>query len=210
MNDSKPPDIPRPRPVDYSPQAKIDSRPRLSVRRSSLRWLRPHWLLGVVVGALPLLLFFLLFPPRTLSCPPPRVRCAMNLHGISKCVFLYQADHGGADPLGPWALLPEEYIVPGFCVCPKARTPAAAPPASGIWTPADLEGHCDYVLVSGFYGGASAELVLAFELCGNHDNEGCNVSYQGGQVQWQDDLDAWRADLSRTNEALARLREGKP
>ena len=173
-----------------------------------LRHLSLREAVAITIGVLTVVILLILFYPRTApQVLARRVVCASTLRSVGMGVALYQADHGGLDPVEWGELLGDDYSEPELLVCPSSGTVVAA----GA-TPADLEGHVDYVLVSGMgeEEDSPSDLIRAFELPGSHEGNGPNVVHVDGAVFYTDDSSKLMRQLQQVNDHLAKLRRGTP
>ncbi|MDB5304514.1 MAG: hypothetical protein JWM97_2063 [Phycisphaerales bacterium] len=112
-----------------------------------------------------------------------RVKCASNLRQIGLACIIYangQPDHAFPDSFQT-LLKSGASLSPTVFVCPSSND---SPPtgASGINVP----GHLSYVYAGAGLTDRAGNLdVLAYEPLGNHKNDGINVLYADGHVEFQ-------------------------
>ena len=156
------------------------------------------WILGFA------LVFLVGILPATLSRTygvPYWVRCAHNLHGIGKCVILYQSEH---DMLPPNLAALVAYGQPAeIFKCPSTDTEKATT------QPADFTAHCDYIYAPNME--EEKELVMAFELPANHRQDVVNVLFNNFRVKTiQQEMDQFVSLIQELNDYHAGLRRTKP
>ncbi len=120
-----------------------------------------------------------------------RAKCSSNLHQIGLAILLYQQDHGGAYPDTLGRLAENEQIGAEVFVCPSGndeRSDGATPAAVA----ADIDAgpakhHCSYVYVGRGLTDKTetAATVVAYDPLSDHDDDGGNVLYGDGRVDWQ-------------------------
>jgi prepilin-type processing-associated H-X9-DG protein len=116
-----------------------------------------------------------------------RIKCASNLRQIGQALNMYAASNGGQFPpdLPTLLAMTGMGVTSATFVCPSSQD-AAAPGA----TPAAQAGnltkgpHLSYVYVPGLTVQAPAGTVLMHERLTNHRNDGINVLYVDGSVNW--------------------------
>ncbi|MDB5355449.1 MAG: hypothetical protein JWN24_1902 [Phycisphaerales bacterium] len=120
-----------------------------------------------------------------------RVKCASNLRQIGlACIMYANGESDGAFPDSFQTLLkaPSTSMSLDVLVCPSS-TDSPPTTASGISTP----GHLSYVYAgSGLTNRAGPNEVLAYEPLSNHKNDGINVLYADGHVEFQTRANAQR------------------
>ena len=131
-----------------------------------------------------------------------RVKCGSNLRQIGQAMLLYANEHNGAYPDTIGGLLEEDISVTAF-VCPASNdTPAVAgatPQASAANVQAG--GHLSYVyLGKGMTNTQPANAVLVYEPLTDHRNQGMNVLFGDGHVDW--------VTAQSANQILAELKAG--
>lgn len=168
-------------------------------------WFRhlPPWVI-VVVPILAVVTALFLMPFYHNCCSTElakRVICKTRLKGLGIAVVIYREDYDGLYPVGWGELLDSDYFKPKMLLCPASGTEAAEDT-----TPADLEGHVDYVLISGMEKDAPDNLVQAFELPRNHRQSIANTVYADTRVSHTDDFSEFMRQLQQVNDHLAELR----
>jgi len=136
-----------------------------------------------------------------------RVKCASNMRQVGQGMLLYANDHKGKypDTLGQ---LVEADINPLVFVCPSGNT---APPPPEIQRDAKkvaewINTNSDYVyLGAGLTNNTPADQILAYEKLNDHDQQGMNLLFGDGHVEWEI---APRA-MQRIQENAARLKDGQ-
>jgi predicted Zn finger-like uncharacterized protein/prepilin-type processing-associated H-X9-DG protein len=150
---------------------------------------------GIVVGSIavlliPCLISILLPALNRAREQANRVKCASNLRQIGlACIIYANGQRDGAFPDSFQTLLKSgASLSPDVFVCPSSND---SPPtgASGINVP----GHLSYVYSGiGLTNRAGNTDVLAYEPLGNHKNDGINVLYGDGHVEFQTRVTAQR------------------
>ena len=172
-----------PPPLDYRPP----ERPRPLLDRLATRPV-----LWAVAGGICLFLFFVLTQQRPYEGSPPRLRCQSHEHQIGLAILLYAQDHSGHYPPALADLLADEQIGPEVFTCPASNATAAVLPATppttqqvaaALAVPGHLSyvycGHADWV-----EGEVPADAVILYEPPANHANDGANVLFGDGHVDW--------------------------
>jgi prepilin-type processing-associated H-X9-DG protein len=117
-----------------------------------------------------------------------RVKCASNMRQIGMACLLYANDNKGKYPPDMGTMLKTQDIVADVFLCPS----------SGNQIPNDLRGanvdvlaawvnaNASYVYVgAGLKNDAPAETVVLYEKKEDHDEDGMNILYGDGHVEWQ-------------------------
>jgi prepilin-type processing-associated H-X9-DG protein len=161
-------------------------------RRSGANFL--VWTVGIIVigGMLSAVLLPSLCKPRETA---NRAKCASNLHQIGLAILLYSQENGGHYPPSLAVLIRDEQLTPAVMICPSGNDEASsaadtagivAEVAAAEKNEADHK-HC----MSYVYAGrgltsdtATAKTVLAYEPLGNHQDDGTNVLFGDGHVEW--------------------------
>jgi prepilin-type processing-associated H-X9-DG protein len=114
-----------------------------------------------------------------------RVPCASNLRQIGQAIFLYAKDHNGLCPAKLEDLIAATDLDPVVFVCPYTHD-RPADPKKPLAPQFAQPGHCSYrYLTSGVrLADLSADTPMATEDPANHDNEGANVLFGDGHVEW--------------------------
>jgi prepilin-type processing-associated H-X9-DG protein len=139
---------------------------------------------GIVVGAVTMLL-----GPCMLSILLPslnraremanRVKCASNMRQIGQDLMLYANANRGQYPPDLDTLLKNGTLTSAEYVCPSSNdTPAPA------GTPLTAGAHLSYVYVPGQNSQAPSNAVLLYENMTDHRNDGTNVLFGDGHVQF--------------------------
>jgi prepilin-type processing-associated H-X9-DG protein len=137
--------------------------------------------------------FLIIFLGLSLSTPSlhsrdtaPRVKCGSNLRQIGQAMLLYANEHGGQYPDSFETVLSSEEISADVFCCPST----SVRPASGATTQATIANfgaghHCSYCYVArGAIVKSSPDIVLAYEPLSNHDDDGMNVLFNDGHVEF--------------------------
>ena len=148
---------------------------------------------GIVLGGMGIavLLPSLCRPRETAN----RVKCASNLRQIGQAITLFAQGHGGAFPPSLAALPATEDITSEVMVCPSspdekatgADTAAVIAALTAAETNAPEHQHClSYVYVGQALTVKSVTdtTVVAYEHLENHDNDGTNVLFGDGHVEY--------------------------
>ena len=114
-----------------------------------------------------------------------RVPCASNLRQIGQAVFLYAEDHNGLCPAKLDDLITATDLSPTVFVCPDSHD-RPADPKRPLAAQFAQPGHCSYrYLTPGVrLADLSDDAPMATEDPANHDNEGANVLFGDGHVEW--------------------------
>jgi prepilin-type processing-associated H-X9-DG protein len=116
-----------------------------------------------------------------------RVQCASNLKQIGIGVMLYANDHRGRFPPDLGTLVTDADLGWEAFVCPSSA--GAAPPGDVRNNPQQLNAwaneHAHYVYRgANLHPGVDANTVLAHDLRHNHEEEGINILFADGRVEW--------------------------
>jgi prepilin-type processing-associated H-X9-DG protein len=126
-----------------------------------------------------------------------QVQCSSNLQQIGSALMLYTTNNNGKYPDKLGAILQLGYVSPRVFVCPvSGDTPAAGA--------SDLEagGHLSYIyLGQNFDLNTPDDAVVMYEKLGNHGNQGTNVLFHDGHVEWY--------DATKTATLMAELNAGR-
>lgn len=137
----------------------------------------------------------LLLPP-VHTCPARALRtaCTSNLKQIGYALHLYWADHGEAFPENLPVLFEKDYLKDRkVFICPTAREHVAR------FTPGETftEEHMSYCYVSGVRADDEPWFIASFDVESNHEGDGVNLLFVGGNVQWRGDFDWLHDQLAR-------------
>jgi prepilin-type processing-associated H-X9-DG protein len=144
------------------------------------------WSVGIIL--LLLLLIGILAPSLCRSSETAnRVKCASNQRQIGQAILLYANEHGGKYPdrLEDLFLAGADVVSELFC-CPssndeKALGQTMAEIAANLSQP----GRLSYVyLGKGLTTSSPPETPVLYEPIANHDNDGGNVLFADGHVEW--------------------------
>lgn len=118
--------------------------------------------------------------------PAKRVMCATNLRQIGQACALYAQANGGQYPDSfERVLITEDISAEVFC-CPSADSEKAIGPTTRALL-ADFRkpGRCSYIyLGAGLREPIDPKAVIAYEPLADHDNDGINVLYGDGTVDF--------------------------
>jgi prepilin-type processing-associated H-X9-DG protein len=113
-----------------------------------------------------------------------RVKCASNLRQIGQACLLYSNENRGKYPNDIAEIIRTQDITPQVFVCPSTGTtlPRGLQPAQlAQWT----QENSNYVYVGkGLKNSATAETVVCYEKLEDHDNDGINVLFGDGHVEF--------------------------
>ncbi len=115
-----------------------------------------------------------------------RVKCASNERQIGQAILLYANDNQGKYPPDLGTLLKTEDITAEVFVCPSGNN--EVPP--DLKTPDQLaqwvNEHSDYIYVGkGLTSSATSDRVVVYEKPDAHSNDGMNILYGDGHVDFQ-------------------------
>ena len=182
-------------PGDYGPQGLAAAQPGYPQqgyyppRKSSSGWLIALGIGGGAVILMALLCAGLLFPSLNRAREHAnRVKCASNLRQIGlACIMYANGQKNGAFPDSLQTLMkdPNADITGEVFICPSTTDTAPAG-STGSQIAGNLtQGHLSYIYVGkGLTNNSGANVVLAYEPLTNHRNEGMNVLYADGHVDW--------------------------
>ncbi|MGB7160227.1 MAG: DUF4190 domain-containing protein [Tepidisphaeraceae bacterium] len=145
---------------------------------------------GIVTGALgfvilPCLISILLPSLNRARETANRVKCASNMKQIGQALLLYGNNNRGQYPPDLATLLNNSPLMIDTTVCPSSNDTPAAGPAQ-----LNAGGHLSYVYVSGQSTSSSFEAILLYEPLTNHDNDGINILFGDGHVEFLRRTDA--------------------
>jgi prepilin-type processing-associated H-X9-DG protein len=131
-----------------------------------------------------------------------QVQCSNNLRQIGQGLIMYAATNQGQFPTKLSMLIEHAGLPPQIFVCPHTSdTPAQGADAKAQAKDMERGGHLSYVYVGqGLTQNSPADSVLAYEKVGNHGNQGTNVLFLDGHVEWY--------DATATTTLLAELNAG--
>jgi len=164
----------RPMPLEYASAFQASQR-------------MPRWLIDLSFGLPTFLLIVSLLLPwfNPDSRSPPRVRCASNMRQIGQALQMWANDHGGRIPDQLFDVLDEDLTASVFN-CPSANeTPAPGATTRAVAANLTAGGHLSYVyLGKGLTTQAASDTVLLYEPLANHQNQGMNVLFADGHVDF--------------------------
>ena len=140
-------------------------------------------------GLVGLVLLFGIFAPSLCRSRETanRVKCASNLRQIGQAILLYAHDNGGHYPQKLGQLLTTQDITVEVFTCPSSND-EKAPGETPVQQAAKLETeprHLSYIYVGHDLTSQSpAETPVCYEAIDNHDNDGSNVLFVDGHVEW--------------------------
>jgi prepilin-type processing-associated H-X9-DG protein len=145
--------------------------------------------LGLFLGAVPLVMISLGAPSRPRGYSN-RDKCKSNLRQIGQAAQLYANENEGRLPDDFAMMLMTQDIVPAVFDCPSTNDRPAMVGATTQATAANMSvaGHCSYVYLGKYWmvDELTENVVLAYEPLSNHANNGMNVLYGDGRVDWVD------------------------
>lgn len=124
-----------------------------------------------------------------------RAVCAANLAGVARASLVYAEERKGKLPPDLETLVNSGAITWKMLICPSSNDQPE-------------EGVSSYEYIGGGLRNVDdPRLVIAYEKPGNHGNEGMNVAYLDGHVQFRMDVDQVMEDVEKSKE-LVKDREG--
>jgi hypothetical protein len=113
-----------------------------------------------------------------------RVKCASNMRQIGMAILLYSNDMKGAYPPDLGTLLKTEDITAAVFVCPdtgKSPPPGMSPDEAADW----VNKNTDYVYIgSNLKQGAAPSVVVCYEKPEDHGNDGQNILFGDGHIEF--------------------------
>ena len=108
-----------------------------------------------------------------------RMQCGMNLRQIGTALAMYASDNNGRYPAG-FHQLANYGVSPNMFVCPSTGT-MPAPTMAALQQP----GRSSYIYIQPPPGmPPGADFVVVYENPADHQNQGLNVLFYDGSVQW--------------------------
>jgi predicted Zn finger-like uncharacterized protein/prepilin-type processing-associated H-X9-DG protein len=137
--------------------------------------------IALLIGPILLLLISILLPSLNKAREiANRAKCASNMHQIGLAILMYQNDNQQQYPPDLTTLLKKEPLSTSVFVCPASSdTPAPSP------SQLESGGHLSYVYVPPADVNPSATTVVLYENPGAHGNDGTNVLFGDGHVEWE-------------------------
>jgi prepilin-type processing-associated H-X9-DG protein len=116
------------------------------------------------------------------------VQCTANLQQIGMGLANYASNNNGKYPAKLGALIESGSVMPNVFVCPHTSdTPATGATAKAQASNLEAGGHFSYVyLGQNFDSTTPDDAVVIYEKLGNHGNQGTNVLFKDGHVEWYD------------------------
>jgi prepilin-type processing-associated H-X9-DG protein len=119
-----------------------------------------------------------------------QVQCESNLAQIGAGLSMYASNNNGKYPAKLGALIESGFVTPSVFVCPLSGDTPAIGSGGGVKAQAaNLEkgGHLSYIYLGQNLDETSPDdAVLVYEKLGNHGNQGMNVLFKDGHVEWYD------------------------
>lgn len=143
----------------------------------------------IVIGIISLALVVVL-PPLDRAREPRggRLPCPSNLRQIGQAIQIYAIKHGERLPDSLEQLIGDESLTPKALICPSTGDkPATGGTTEEVRAALRAGGgaHVSYVyLGAGLTYDGDAGVVVAYDRPGNHGDDGCNVLYADGHVEW--------------------------
>ena len=113
--------------------------------------------------------------------------CASNLRQIGQAILLYSNDNNGQYPPDFQTLLLTEDIPSECFVCPSTNdTRATGPTTQAVANNLTAGGHLSYIYLGKGMNAKtiSPDTVVAYEPLNNHANQGSNVLFGDGHVEF--------------------------
>ncbi|HDY65981.1 MAG TPA: hypothetical protein ENH84_07115 [Phycisphaerae bacterium] len=161
---------------------------------------------GLILGFL--LGFLLVYSTLPVGSHPRELRerslCAINLNSIGKGMVIFQAEHEDIFPPNLHTLVLEGETGLKMFVCPSAGTKHSLTTA-----PTDFREHCDYIFTLCNQPAAlPSDLLCAYELPLNHDQEYVNWLYSDTHVAGAYGMSGFQVKVQKVNDFLAEKRGG--
>ena len=126
-----------------------------------------------------------------------RVKCASNLRQIGQAMLLYANENAGRYPPTIGLLLATQDMTSECFVCPSSdldKAPGATNAQQATALAATPAKHLSYVYLAAgqTLNGSPADAIHAYEPPANHDDDGMNVLYADGRVEWLNIAEAKR------------------
>ena len=150
------------------------------------KW-RFHWIHAAVIVGIILLLISILLPSLCRAREPAnRVKCSSNVRQIGQAILLYANDNGGNYPDMLEQVLATQDITAECFVCPSSndeKAPGDTPQEMAKNLSAGH--HLSYIyLGKALTTHSPPETPVLYEPIDNHDNDGSNVLFVDGHVEW--------------------------
>ena len=115
-----------------------------------------------------------------------RVNCASNLRQIGQAILLYANGNHGAYPDHLEKLLLTQDITSEVFTCPSSNDEKAlGATTQEVAANLSTKGHLSYIYVgAGLTKDSPAQSVVLYEPLLNHDEDGSNVLFADGHVEW--------------------------
>jgi hypothetical protein len=187
---------PAPPPVASQPRVPPPPSPNIGAAQAAQPAPRPGdgltagrmaLLIAVVVVAVGVLLFMAIAPAvHRAREAARRSSCASNLIQVGFALQRYTNNNGGRYPDSLHVLVLDGSLPAELLLCPSSKDTVApgTSPGEQAASLANESGHESYVYLGKDMRVAPAKRVVAFESLADHENEGVNVLYSDGSVQF--------------------------
>jgi prepilin-type processing-associated H-X9-DG protein len=148
----------------------------------------PGWLVFLIVTAVVLLIVALMLPAFSTNLgESPRAKCSSNMHQIGLALIMYS----NGDPQGRFApdlpsLITTQELASDVFICPSTydtRVPTTQPDEAAKHLMDG--GHESYIYVGAcLTGNSPRDAVALYEPLSNHANDGSNVLFADGHVEY--------------------------